>query len=280
MVKIFISHLITFGNTEQDPRLKGSSVEIKKNENIINNGVFTTCKKTDNCPPWVMTAKEIRHDKNKKTINYKNAWLKVYDKKVFYFPKFFHPDPTVKRQSGFLIPQLLSSNSLGTSLEIPYYKVVSDNKDITFKPRLFSNSNFLFSAEYRQKNKNSDHILDIGLNKSHGLTDSKSKSKTHFFSNSDFNLDTNNFDFGKIKLQLQQTSNKTYLKTYKPSSPLITDNNTLNSFLKLELYSENLSVDASTEVFEDLSKEESDKYEYVLPNFDITQKISENLGGD
>ena len=46
---------------------------------------------------------EIIHDKNKKTINYKNAWLKLYDKPVFYFPKFFHPDPSVKRQSGFLI---------------------------------------------------------------------------------------------------------------------------------------------------------------------------------
>ena len=182
----------TFGDNEQDPRLKGSSVMVKRNETIINNGVFTTCKKDDSCPPWEMSAKEISHDVNKKTINYKNSWLKIYDKKVFYFPKFFHPDPTVKRQSGFLIPQLLSSNSLGSSLEIPYYKVISDNKDLTFKPRLFSNSNFLISSEYRQKNKNSDHILDLGLNKSHGLTDNKSKSKTHFFSKSDVNLNLEN----------------------------------------------------------------------------------------
>tara|TARA_Y100000590_G_scaffold462035_1_gene625130 strand:- start:3655 stop:6051 length:2397 start_codon:yes stop_codon:yes gene_type:complete len=271
----------TFGNSEQDPRLKGSSVFVKEEESIINNGVFTTCKKTDNCPPWVLSAKEIRHNKEKKTINYKNAWLEIYDRKVFYFPKFFHPDPTVKRQSGFLIPQLLSSNSLGSSLEIPYYKVVSDNKDLTFKPRLFSNSNFLLSTEYRQKNKSSDHIVDFGLNKSHGLADSKSSSKTHFFSNSDFTLSSENFDFGNIKLQLQQTSNKTYLKTYKPSSPLINDDETLYSFLKLELYDENLSFDASTEIFEDLSKEDSDKYEYILPNFDLKKRlIGNNIGGD
>ena len=31
-----------------------------------------------------------------KIINYKNAWLKIYDKPVFYFPKFFHPDPSLK----------------------------------------------------------------------------------------------------------------------------------------------------------------------------------------
>ena len=47
-----------------------------------------------------MSAKEIRHDGNKQTINYKNSWLKIYDKKVFIF-RNFHPDPTVKRQSDF-----------------------------------------------------------------------------------------------------------------------------------------------------------------------------------
>ena len=46
-------------------------------------------KKMISCPPWEMSAKEIRHNVNKKIINYKNSWLKIYDKPVFYFPKFF-----------------------------------------------------------------------------------------------------------------------------------------------------------------------------------------------
>ena len=62
-----------------------------------------------------MSADEIRHDKQKKTIYYKNARLKIYDKKVFYFPKFFHPDPTVKRQSGFLTPKLQDNDVSGLS---------------------------------------------------------------------------------------------------------------------------------------------------------------------
>ena len=63
--------------------------------------MFTPCKKTDTCPPWQVSAEAITHDQEKKTMYYKNAWLEIYDKKVLYFPKFFHPDPTVKRQSGF-----------------------------------------------------------------------------------------------------------------------------------------------------------------------------------
>ena len=38
------------------------------------------------------------------------AWLETYDK-LNSFPKFFYPDPTVKRQSGFLMPQVIDSSS-------------------------------------------------------------------------------------------------------------------------------------------------------------------------
>ena len=48
-----------------------------------------------------------------------------------YFPKFFHPDPTVKRKSGFLIPTFKSSPNGNTFFSLPYYKVISENKDFT-----------------------------------------------------------------------------------------------------------------------------------------------------
>jgi len=60
-----------------------------------------------------LQAKKISHDKLKKTIYYDSAVLKIYDVPLFYFPKFFHPDPTVKRQSGFLAPLLTNTTALG-----------------------------------------------------------------------------------------------------------------------------------------------------------------------
>ena len=86
-------------DSENEPRLKGRGLINDQNNTIVKKGTFTFCKKREKCPPWEMSAEEIRHDKKKKTINYKNASLKIYDQKVFYFPKFFHPDPTVDRQS-------------------------------------------------------------------------------------------------------------------------------------------------------------------------------------
>ena len=106
-----------------------------------------------------MKAAEVIHDKNKKTINYKNAWLEVYDKPILYFPKFFHPDPTVKRQSGFLVPQFSDGASLGSSFQIPYFKIIAENKDLTFTPRIFANNNLLYKMNIERLTK----ILSINL---------------------------------------------------------------------------------------------------------------------
>ena len=163
-----------FGNLNNDPRLKGTSLSAKNDTTIIKNGIFTSCKKNDNCPPWSLQSSEIKHDKTKKTINYKNAWLRIYDKPIFYFPKFFHPDPTVERQSGFLVPALQESSSLGTSLTMPYFYAISENKDSTFTPRFFSNERFILQNEYREVQKDSSHTVDLSI-----LEDKKNK--THLF---------------------------------------------------------------------------------------------------
>ena len=35
-------------------------------------------------PPWKIQSKNVRHDKKRKQIIYKDAWLKVYDIPVVY----------------------------------------------------------------------------------------------------------------------------------------------------------------------------------------------------
>ncbi len=80
----------TFGNNENDPRLFGRYILNNKNEAIIKKGVFTTCKNLkDKCPTWSISANEVKHDKNKKRIEYKQAWVDIYDVPVAYFPFFF-----------------------------------------------------------------------------------------------------------------------------------------------------------------------------------------------
>ena len=159
--KIYLKNI--FDRKENDPRIFGVSSSHKNNITKIKKAVFTSCKINEKCPPWRLESSEISHDKNKKQILYENTVLKLYDYPVFYFPKFFHPDPTVKRQSGLLTPKINNSNILGSSIGVPYYYVISDNKDLTFNTSLFSKNIIMFQNEFRQKNKNSDLIADVGL---------------------------------------------------------------------------------------------------------------------
>ena len=89
--------------------------------------------------------------------------MKIYNFPVLYFPKFFHPDPTVDRQSGFLKPQINTSNILGSSFTIPYFKVISDDKDYTFTPTWFDSSIFMIQNEFRRVDKKTNFIADIGF---------------------------------------------------------------------------------------------------------------------
>ena len=263
----------SFGNQENDPRLRGNFLYSDNNQSLIKKGVFTTCKiREDKCPPWQFKAQEIKHDKSKKTIYYKNAWLEIYDKPVIYFPKFFHPDPTVKRQSGFLMPKFESSSSLGDSISLPYFKVISDSKDFTFTPKIFNESEGLFQNEYRQENKNSSHITDLSVKKG------KNESKSHFFSNTLANLELSYFENSELEINIETTSNENYLKSHKIKSEITNNNSLLNSFLILRGSNQNTYFEAKMESYEDLTKEKSsDRYQYLLPSFEISKNFKNNL---
>ena len=253
-----------FGNKDNEPRLKGNSVISNQNETNIYKAVFTTCKKIEgkNCPSWSIYADEVKHDKKKKTIKYKNAWLKIFDKPILYFPTFFHPDPSVDRQSGFLSPTILNSSYSGQSIQIPYYKVISENKDLTISPRLFFDDNLLLQTEYRQANKNSDAILDVSYNRE------DDKSRSHFFTNLIRQNKENTYE-----INIQKVNGDKYFKLHEIKSALITNKSTLNSFLKFKNDGKNYLFNASLEVFEDLTKKSSDRYEYIYPNYNFSKNF-------
>ncbi len=257
-------------NSENEPRLKGRSLVSDKENTIVKKGTFTFCKKREKCPPWEMSANEIRHDKINKTIHYKNANLKIYDKKIFYFPKFFHPDPTVKRQTGFLIPRLQENSTTGLSLSLPYFMALAENKDITFSPRFFNDDKFLLQSEFRQKNIKSDHIADLSQ-----FIDSDKDSKGHLFYNFKKNYKNNNFDDIEIGINIEQVSDDTYLKAYKVESPIINNNSKLSNSINMNLYKKNQTINTKLDVYEDLNKSNNDRYEYV-PNFSFSRIINDN----
>ena len=264
-------------NKENEPRLKGRTLVHENDYTEVTKGVFTTCKKRDKCPPWELSAKKIRHDKNKEIISYNDAKLKIYDIPVFYFPKFFHPDPTVKRKSGFLIPALKSStNNAENYFSVPYFHVISENKDLTLSPRVYSSDKILLQSEYRQVSADNNSIADFSIfkEKSHNT-------KSHLFYNLNKDLNFDYFEDSNLKLKIQKTSNDTYLRAHNIESEIIGITNTLENSINLELYSDDLSIDLNVTAFENLDRISSDRYEFV-PQVNLSKKLDNKtqLDGD
>ena len=270
-----------FGDKNNDPRFKGLSSSSKNGITTINKGIFTSCKKNDRCPPWTIQADKITYDQNKKQINYDNAIVKIYDIPVLYFPKFFHPGPTVKRQTGFLVPHINNSNVLGYSLQIPYFYALSNNQDFTFKPTFFDEDILMFQNEYRQQNKNSYFISDLNIvNNYKSKKTNEKKTLTHVFSKFQMDLAYENFIESSLNFSFQKVNNDTYLKVFDTNivNTELKPNNfdTLTSDIDLNLENENFSLTAGFTAYENLSKQNSDRYQYVLPYYDFSKSFFEN----
>ncbi len=277
-------HKDIFNNSENDPRIEGVSAKGNKDATELNKAIFTSCKKNDNCPPWSISAKKIIHEKNKKQITYNSALLKIFDFPILYFPKFFHPDPTVTRQSGLLQPYLNNSNTLGNSIQIPYYSVISENKDNTVYFTLFDKDTKMIQNEFRQENKNSSFIADFGFVNNYEPSNSKKKNIAHFFSKFNINLGLSQFESSKLDLSLERVNNDTYLKVFDsiiPNNKVKPKNlDLLTNQIILNLDHKNYKFESGIKTFEDLHKKNSDRYQYVLPYYNFSTILNEdNLSG-
>ena len=136
------------------------------------------------------------------------------------------------------------------------------------------NDKFLLQSEFRQKNKESFHLADISQ-----YISNNDNLKGHFFYDFNKKYKTENYDDIDLNIEIQHITDETYLKAFKVDSPIIKNKTKLKNLLSLDLYKDTLSINTSFDVYEDLSKKDSDKFEYV-PNFSFSNIISDNYSID
>ncbi len=277
-------HKSVFDDEKQDPRIYGSSSYGDVNSTVINKGIFTSCSLNNNCPPWSIKSEKIIHDKVKRDMIYKNAILKIYDVPVLYFPKFFHPDSTVKRRSGFLQPQLNNHRILGSSIYIPYFRTFGDDQDYTFKPTLFEDK-IILQNEFRKVTKNTSLITDFSLTKGYkSSVNNKKKNINHLFLKYENNLNLSGYLSSKFDAKIERVNNDTYLKVFQNNlfrSPVMPANrDVMVSELNLDFDHNNYDLTTGIQVFENLGLAHSDRYQYVLPSYEFSRSIDlKNLNG-
>jgi LPS-assembly protein len=173
------------------------------------------CKEDPGRPPvWQIKAIRVIHDEVRREVEYEDAVLEMFGIPVLYTPYFSHPDPTVKRRSGFLAPTIGQSDELGTIFGQPYFWAIDRSRDLELEPILYSREGVILRSRYRQRLSRGE--LDLGTTAAFvderedgGETGEKSTQASADLKGR-WSLD----DTWRAGFDYQQASQRTYLRRY------------------------------------------------------------------
>ncbi len=177
------------------------------------------CADDPSAPPlWQIKAVKVYHDQSRRMVEYNDAWLEVAGVPVFYTPFLTHPDPTVRRESGFLTPDFGTTSDLGTFLKVPYFINIDEQSDATVTPVYYGDHGPAVESEYR-------HRLHSGTFDLAGsaVDDDGEGFRGHLDGEGEFILD----DTWRWGFEGIAVSDDTYLRRYRFSHDGSTISNTL-----------------------------------------------------
>ncbi|CDO60883.1 Organic solvent tolerance protein [Candidatus Phaeomarinobacter ectocarpi] len=191
-------------------RRAGNRTELKK-------AVYTVCdvceEDPNSSPLWQIRSFNVIHDKEKKRVEYEDAFLEFFGVPIMYTPYFSHPDPTVKRLTGLLTPTVAVSPEFGTTVRTPFFWNIAPNMDFTFRPRWQTQVGDVYAGEFR-------HHIGFGqykIDASATWPDEETVRGTdiepfrgHVFADGQFDI-TKKTQAG---FDLKLTSDETYLRRY------------------------------------------------------------------
>lgn len=130
---------------------------------VFEKGVYTACepcRENPTKPPlWQVRAARIIHDQGTHTVHYEDAQLEFFGKPIAWLPVFSHPDGTVKRKSGFLMPTYVGSSEYGFGVRAPYFWALKPNMDVTLAPAILTEQGFLGDVEFRHRTMNGAYSI-------------------------------------------------------------------------------------------------------------------------
>jgi len=274
-------------------------LSIFKNYDSFNN--YTPCKDNsdskksikDRCPDWSLSTSKTTHDKINKMVHHENAVLKIKNFPVFYTPYFSHPDPTVKRKSGFLMPTTKNFSDLGRTIKTPYYWVIDESSDFTFTPIFYLDENSIFLTEYRKQNKDSMLLAESSYTKGYKNLNKKSSSgkslnrtggsRSHLFAKFLGSYEDLLFSNNDLEINIQRISQKNYFDVNQINTFLVKEGiRSLNNNFIINSYENNKRIKISANIYENLKNDDPNtKYQYVIPTIqynDFFKKFNQNIG--
>ncbi len=188
---------------------------------VMKRGVYSPCKACKENPDrpliWQIKAQKIEHDEAQKEVRYHNAFLEMFGLPVAYIPYFYHPDPTVKRKSGFLTPDGGAGGNLNGFVRVPYFVTLGNDKDVTISPIYTVDEGLVFSGEYRQRFNKGEIKLSGSLTEADRTETVNGISRTKNDKLRGHGIFSGRFDFDptwRIGADAQRSIDRTYLQRF------------------------------------------------------------------
>ncbi|MFQ5972219.1 MAG: LPS-assembly protein LptD [Alphaproteobacteria bacterium] len=229
----------------------------------LNRAVYSPCKECEGREPgsplWQIKAVRVLHDQRTRDVIYRDARLEILGVPVFYTPYFRHPDPTVKRRTGFLAPQFGGSSDLGTTLQIPFFWAITPDKDLLLNPLITTKESIVGQARYRQRFV--DGELSVrGSGTQTERTNNNDQFRGHIDGRTRFDID----DTWRWGTQIRATTDDTYLKRFN-----ISEEDTLTSTAFVEGFRGRNYARAEALYFQGLRNEDvQEEIPVVAPKLD------------
>jgi LPS-assembly protein len=151
--------------TADDTRFAAARADRSKgNYTVLQNGVYTACqpcKDDPKKPPlWQVQAARIVHDEGEKMLYFEDARIEFFGVPLAYVPFMSAPDPTVKRKSGFLFPNIsLGTTQYGYAIEPKYFWALAPNYDLTLGTMITTKQGALVEGEWRHRLLNGSYSI-------------------------------------------------------------------------------------------------------------------------
>lgn len=138
-----------------DRRLQLAAEEVQREAGRflrLERAVASSCRicPANPVPLWEIRAARVTHDAETRQLHFEHAAFRVAGRTVAVIPRLRVPDPTVRRMSGFLAPDVASSSRLGLGLRLPYFLALGEDRDLTVTPRLNLRGSGTVEMRYRQ----------------------------------------------------------------------------------------------------------------------------------
>ncbi len=127
---------------------------------IFEDATYTACvdcSTKNGHPLWELASDQTTHDSNEKMLHHVNPKLKIAGHTVLAAPRWSHPDPSVKRKTGFLQPSFTHGRAYGIGLVVPYFIATAPNHDLTLRPNFTTKQGPVADVEWRHRLANGQY---------------------------------------------------------------------------------------------------------------------------